>query len=219
MFNKIFFSLLWITFIGYGFFFAPPNRPNTLDLIVNLSTGNWQNINPLIIALFNLMGILPIIYACFLFIDGQGQKIPAWLFATLSFGVGAFAILPYLAFRQENPEWQGDKNVLLKVLDSGFTGIALTVATVVLLVFGLVLGNWADFQQQWQTSRFINVMSLDFCLLSLLLPALVKDDLARRKLKQNWIFWAITLVPLFGTLIYLCIRPSLPETRLESKLT
>jgi hypothetical protein len=34
----------------------------------------WSNINPLIIALFNLMGILPLIYACILLVDGSGQK-------------------------------------------------------------------------------------------------------------------------------------------------
>jgi hypothetical protein len=210
---------VWISFTSYAFFFAPPNQPDTFDLILDLSTGNWQDINPLIISLFNLMGVLPMIYACFLFIDGKGQKIWAWPFAMGSFGVGAFALLPYLALRQPNPDWQGEKNLLLKILDFPVTGIVLTVGTIILLGFGLLYGNWADFIQQWQTSRFIHVMSLDFCILCLFFPVLIKDDLARRGIKQNWVFWAISLVPLFGTLVYLCLRPPLPEAPVENQLT
>jgi hypothetical protein len=209
MLRKIGFGLIWLTFIGYAFLFAPPDRPNTLDLIINLSAGNWEGINPLIIALFNLMGILPAIYACFLFIDGRGQKIRAFPFAIASFAVGAFALVPYLALRQPNPTWQGEKSLLLKIVDSRITAVILTVATVILFCFGLINGNWADFVQQWQTSKFIHVMSLDFCLLVLLLPTLLKDDFNRRNIDSSWSFWTVTLVPLFGTLIYLCLRPPL----------
>ena len=209
MFRKISFGLLWTAFIVYALLLAPPNQPDTLDLIINLSTGNWDKINPLIIALFNLMGILPIIYACFLLIDGKGQSISAWPFAIAAFGFGAFAILPYLALRQPNPSWSGEKNILLKILDSRWLGIILTISTLILLGFGFLRGDWHSFIQQWQTSKFIHVMSLDFCLLCLLLSTLLKDDLARRNITSDWIFWLITLIPLFGSLIYLCVRPSL----------
>ena len=209
MFGKIGFIVLWITFVSYAVLFAPPSQPETLDLIVKLSTGNWEHINPLIIALFNLMGILPLVYACFLLIDGKGQKVPAWLFVTISFGVGAFAILPYLALRQPNPYWSGEKNLLLKILDSRWLGVTLTIGTIILVCFGLFNGNWTDFIEQWQTRKFIHVMSLDFCLLCLLLPVLIKDDLSRRSITNSWFFWLITLVPLLGTLVYLCLRPPL----------
>jgi len=89
---KMIFWSLWIGFAAYAFIFAPPNQPDTFELIKNLSTGEWQGINPLIISLFNLMGILPLIYSCMVFIDGKGQTIPGWLFATFSFGVGAFVM-------------------------------------------------------------------------------------------------------------------------------
>jgi len=78
-----------------------------------------------------------------------------------------------------------------------------------LLTYGITQGNWADFVQQWQTSRFIHVMSLDFCLLCLLIPALLGDDMERRGLKDNGLFWAIALTPLLGTLAYLSTRTAL----------
>ena len=97
MVRKIGFSLLWLAFIGYAFLLAPPAQPDTFELIKNLSLSNTEGINPLIIALFNLMGIWPLIYGCLLFIDGRGQKIPAWPFAIGSFALGAFVLIPYLS--------------------------------------------------------------------------------------------------------------------------
>lgn len=211
MSRKIGFWLLWLGFIAYAFGFAPPDRPDTLELITNLSTGKWAGINPLIISLFNLMGVFPLIYSCLLFIDGRGQKIPAWIFATLSMGVGAFALLPYLALRQPNPTFSGQKNLLLKLLDARLTGVVLSIGAIALIAYGLSRGDWVDFIQQWQTSRFIHVMSLDFCLLCLLFPTLLGDDMARRNMNNSVIFWLTALIPLFGSLVYLCVRSPLPE--------
>jgi hypothetical protein len=211
MSKKIGFWLLWIVFLAYAFLLAPPDQPDTLELIKNLSTGQWQGINPLVVAIFNLLGVLPIIYCCLLLIDGRGQKIPAWPFALGSFGAGAFSLLPYLALREPNINFTGQKNLLLKLLDSRWLGLILTFATGSLLAYGLLGGNWGDFIAQWQTSRFVHVMSLDFCLVCLLFPALLGDDLARRGIKNPQVFWAVSLVPLFGPLAYLCLRPPLPD--------
>ncbi|WP_414551134.1 DUF2834 domain-containing protein [Anabaena sp. CCY 0017] len=205
MFRKIAFGLIWLGFLTYAFIFAPPDQPDTFELIKNLSVGQWQGINPIVIALFNLMGIWPVIYSAVLFIDGRGQKIPAWPFATASFAVGAFALLPYLALREPNLEFSGNKNLWLKLLDSRITGFILTIGAAILVASGLQ-GDWGNFVQQWQTSRFIHVMSLDFCLLSLLFPALLGDDMARRGMKNQPLFWLIALIPLFGPLIYLTVR-------------
>jgi hypothetical protein len=210
MARKIAFGVLWLGFTFYAFVLAPPNQPDTFELIKDLSTGQWQGINPLVITLFNLMGIWPMIYSAVLFIDGRGQKLPAWLFAGASFGVGAFALLPYLTLRNANPQFPGTKNTLIKLLDSRITGILLTAGTTILVAYGLLQGDWSNFIQQWQSDRFIHVMSLDFCLLCLLFPALLGDDMARRGW-QTGLFWLFALIPLFGPLIYLCLRPPLPE--------
>jgi len=211
MLKKITFWLLWIGFGVYAFLLAPPDRPDTFELIQKLSTGEWENINPLIVSLFNIMGIWPVIYSCLLFFDGRGQKVPAWLFSTLSFGVGAFAILPYLGLRQSNPNFSGKKNFFLNIFDSRILGIILTLGTTILLIYGLKNGDWADFIQQWQSSRFIHVMSLDFCMLCLLFPTLLEDDMSRRGMEKNLWYW-VALVPLLGPLIYLSVRSPLLVT-------
>ena len=215
MSRKIAFWLLWIGLIGYATLLAPPNQPDTAKLIQDLSSGQWQGINPLVVALFNIMGIWPLIYSCVLFIDGRMQKVPAWLFAAASFAVGAFAILPYLALREPNQEFFGENNTSLKLLDSRWTGVLLTLGAIALVSYGLIGGDWGNYIQQFQTSRFIHVMTLDFCLLCLLFPALLGDDMARRGLKNPQIFWIVCLIPLFGPLFYLCLRPPLAQSSQE----
>lgn len=211
MVRKVGFWLVWLAFVTYAFFLAPPDRPDTFELIKHLSTGQIAGINPLIVALFNIMGVMPMLYSCVMLIDGRMQKLPAWLFATASFAVGAFAIVPYLALREPNGTFVGQKNWLLKLLDSRWLGLALAIAALSLLFYGISQGDWADFVQQWRSSRFIHVMSLDFCLLSLLFPALVRDDMARRGLTDDRLFWAVALLPLLGAIGYLVLRPPLQE--------
>ncbi len=209
MTRTIAFALLWVGFTAYAFLLAPPDQPDTLDVIKQLSTGQVAGVNPAIVALFNLMGVLPLMYSCVVFLDGRGQRLPAWLFALGSLAVGAFALLPYLALRQPNPTFVGEKSILLRLLDSRWLGGLLAVATIVLLTYGITQGDWGDFVRQWQTSRFIHVMSLDFCLLVLLFPALLGDDMARRGLSDRRIFWIVTLLPLLGAAAYLTLRPPL----------
>ncbi|MGB7086489.1 MAG: DUF2834 domain-containing protein [Phormidesmis sp.] len=224
MTRKIGFALLWIGFSLYAFTLAPSSQPDTLDLIIQLSTGQWDTINPLIVTLFNLMGIWPMIYACLALIDGCGQKIPAWPFITASFGVGAFALLPYLALRENNPTFEHSKTALLRLLDSPWTGRLLTVATLALLSYGLLnpalngsLGtHWQDFIAQWKTSQFIHVMSLDFCVLCAVASPLIKDDMNKRNLHNPTLFWTAAAIPLLGVLFYLSVRPPLPDTETAS---
>ncbi len=208
---RVGFGLLWVAFLGYATVLAPPDQPETLDLIVNMSTGEWDGINPAILALFNLMGIWPFLYLMFLYSDGRGQRLPAALFGVVSFATGAFAILPYLALRRPNPGFAGPVGWWLRIHDSRWLGVVLLVASVVLVGWGVTAGDWGDFVSQWQTSRFIHVMSLDFLMLSGLIIALLGDDMARRGLENRAIFWAVALVPLFGPLLYVCLRPALQD--------
>ncbi len=127
MSSKICLSLLWIGFLFYGFLLAPPGQPNTLEFIKNLSTGNWDNINPLIITVFKSIGLVTVLYANLLFINEREEKIVAWPFAIAGLGLGTFAILPYLILREPNPKFSGEKNLLIKLSDSRFLHLVLTI--------------------------------------------------------------------------------------------
>jgi hypothetical protein len=209
--RKIFLWLLWIGFITYIFFLSPPAQPSTIQLLKNLFTGNWIAINPIILSLFALIGIWILIYSCLIFMDGRMQKIPAWPFVLASVGTGIIGLIPYLALRESNQEFSGRKDTLLKLLDSRWTGIILSLTTIGLLAYGLLFGDWGDYIQQFQNSRFINGMSLAFCIFCLLFSTLLGDDMARRGWNNSQVFWSVALAPLIGSLAYLCLRPNLEE--------
>lgn len=213
MIRRLFFGGVWLGLIGYAGWGAPPTQPNTVELIQHLSLGQLDGINPLIVALFYLMGVWPLIYASVLLFDGQGQRVPAWLFVLASFGVGAFALLPYLALRQPNPTPMAARSMVLRGLDSRWTAGAIALLVTGLLIYGFSQGDGSGFVQQWHTSRFIHVMSLDFTLLCLLFPALLRDDMARRQWNPPQLFWLFSLLPLLGPVLYLIFRPaqSLPQ--------
>ena len=56
--------------------------------------------------------------------------------------------------------------------------------------------------------RFINVMSLDFLTLTALAPFWMSNDAALRKWdKRDSLLPLLSVLPVFGPVIYLCLRP------------
>jgi hypothetical protein len=209
LFRKLGFALFWLLFSLYAFLLAPGDDPGTLDLIIRLSSGQWEGINPLVVALFNLMGVWPLIYCGVMVVDGANQSLKAWPFALGAFGFGAFSVLPYLALREPSPQapqtlGRGGQWFQSRILGAIALGLGCGF-----LAYGLGQGDWADFWQQWHQSRFIHVMSLDFCALSVVFPALLGDDLSRRGVRNPLVFWTIAFIPFLGPLVYGVMRPNL----------
>lgn len=213
--RKIVLWLVWIVFVAYTLLLAPLEQPGTLTLVEKLVTLQWTGINPFVITLFSLMGVWPLVYACLIFIDSRMQDIPAWPSFLAANGSGVIGMMPYLILRKPSQEFSGQKDIWLKLLDSRTFGVFLSLSTVALVAYAIMAGDWGDFVYQWRTSRFIYLMSLDFCLLYLVFPSLLGDDMARRELRDARIFWAVALFPLVGALTYLCLRPPIPESSME----
>ena len=218
MVRKVFLGSIWLALTVYAIASSfTKTQQGDFELILKMSTGEFSGINPIIIAIFYIMGIFPIIYAALILFDSN-QKISPYPFFVASFGLGAFALLPYLAWREADTTWNKSKNWLLKILDSRFMAIASALTLVTLMTWGLTQGNWSDFVAQWQTSQFIHVMSIDFCCLCLLFPAVLGDDMERRGVEPG-LLKTMALIPLFGALVYWCLRPQLPETIRSSQST
>jgi hypothetical protein len=207
--RRLILTALWLGLIIFAFGFSPPTDPETFALIKQLSIGQWQGINPVIIALFNLMGVWPLIFGAVMLVDGQGQKIPAWPFWVASFFLGAFALLPYLILRQPNPDVNEALSKKLGFWESPWLGRCLFMVAIACVGAALWLGNWAEFGQQWHQSQFIAVMSSDFVCLCLSFPFIVADDLKRRQIFSGLTLGVISAIPLFGPLLYLSFRPLL----------
>ena len=58
--------------------------------------------------MFNIIGLYTFFFQCLLIPGGRSaNKVPAWPFVVLSFGLGAFALLPYMAL------WRPDRTMKL----------------------------------------------------------------------------------------------------------
>lgn len=209
-------AALWLGFVTYAVLLSPPSDPDTLEVIRQLSTGQWQALNSGVVVLFNLMGLWPLVYASLALTDGADQRVPAWPFVLVSFGLGAFALMPYLVLRKSTQalSYPSEDTKLLQVINHRLFGLGIAIATVLMLVYGITQGNWdttlQDFLRQFATSKFIHVMSLDFCMLTLLTPSLLWDDIARRQLSPLW--RGLSLLPLLGPALYLTLRPVIPNS-------
>lgn len=73
--QRLLFGVLWLGFVGYAFLLVPPDQPDTAELILRLSSGEWDGLNPAFMALCNAMGIWPMVYAAVALVDGRGQRI------------------------------------------------------------------------------------------------------------------------------------------------
>lgn len=211
--------LIWLSFILYLLFFAPPLPADTLQPLQTLFAGQIPSINPVILSLFSLVGIWLLIYSGLIFADGRMQALPAWMFMLASLATGVFALIPYLALRQPNQSFSGEKDPWIAILDAQATGVILTISTIILMLYAIVWGDWTAFAQEFMTNRFVHGMSLAFGLFCVLFPypTLLQDDMARRGLASNsQLFQIAAWVPLFGPLAYLCLRPSLLAFRFEN---
>lgn len=109
--RKLALWLLWSGFIAYILLLSPPlHLEETLTLLKNILTLQLAAINPIILSLFSLVGIWLLIYSGVLFIDGRMQSLPFWPFAIASVASGVLGLLPYLAFREPNQEFSGQKD-------------------------------------------------------------------------------------------------------------
>lgn len=216
MVRRLFLWLVWAGFIAYVFLFAPPFQSDNLRSTQFLVSGQFPWINPVIISLFSMIGILILIYSCLIFADGRMQQLPAWVFIVGSLGLGVVSLIPYLALREPSQQFSGSKDGWLSLLDSRSTGMILAFSTFILLAFAIFFGDWSAFMTQFQTNRFIHAMTIAFGLFCLLFPypTLLNDDMSRRGLSSDsQFFWLVALVPLFGPLLYLCLRPPLRGLR------
>ena len=161
--------------------------------------------------MFNLLGVWPMMFAAVLLADAAGRRLPAWPFVIGSFFSGAFAVLPYLALRDDHGDFPGERRAFVRFFDARATGVLLALSTLALVAYGLT-GSPAVYAEWFEADALVHIMTIDFCLLCLIFPTVLGDDMARRGLQSRTLFWAVSLVPLLGPASYLALRPRLTET-------
>ncbi|MFC4737747.1 hypothetical protein ACFO4L_14290 [Bacillus daqingensis] len=168
--------ILFLLLTAYAVFVAPGAQNADDPFLSAIIDGRIQDLNPLTVAVFTMLGIYPLLFL-FLLLPKDTRRVPAWLFALFSFGLGAFTILPYMAVRgRKTRETPRGPRFLQHALThpaayllAGIAGAAVLLSA----LGGSVSGYIEDFQQ----SHLVSVMSIDF---------LVVVWLAYDILKREW---------------------------------
>eukprot|EP00897_Mesotaenium_endlicherianum_P002904 jgi/Mesen1/2641/ME000166S01762 len=183
--------LFWAAFAGYAFLSSPNQVPFRdryfVEKLVGLHADDGFQMNQVLICVFNIMGVIPLIYSQLLIPTGRSGKgsPPVWPFLTVSTAVGAFALLPYFALWAPGspplPDAEQGQSRVMRALNSKITAA-------------------------------IHVMSIDFMILTSFFPFWVSNDASvRRWAGGDALPLALSVIPVVGPAIYLLLRPPLPE--------
>ncbi len=200
---------MWLVFVSYAFIWAPVDRGNTMSLIMDAIFFRTDRLDVSVIAVFNLLGVWPGIYASILLADAAGRRLPAWPFVLGSCVLGAFALLPYLALREDDGTFRGTRTGAVRFFDSRAVGAGLFASTLLLIGLGLLRGDLARYGAMFKTESLVHMMTIDFAVLSCVFPSALAADMERRGLRSRSLFWLVASLPLVGPAAYVALRPKL----------
>ncbi|XKH49448.1 hypothetical protein LG275_07275 [Chryseomicrobium palamuruense] len=159
------FFVVWILLVGYAVFLAPGQGNSSDPVLTEVFAGNWAAIDPLVLTVFNSLGIFPLLFLTVL-LRNDTKHWPAWPFSLVSFGLGAFSLLLYFAFGNRPPERKiRTPKWLLRILRSKtwlLFLIVITVANLISLQNGISLDAY---RETFQQSHLVSVMTVDWFVL------------------------------------------------------
>lgn len=185
--SQKFFGFLFVAFLVYALGFSPKGSdPVFGQLIQGIFKGNYGELDPSIISVFWVMGLVPFFLGLYLIPVRHNYKLILWPFWVGAFALGAGALLPYLALRKPkfgelgNRIGQGSR--LEKWLGNKYVKAVCVILIFGLVFFGFLKGSPEAYRQAFQTSRLVNVMSFDFIILMFIVwPYLTWQELAKNK--------------------------------------
>jgi hypothetical protein len=198
--------VIWAGFVAYAAFAAPPDDPAlTSALVRGAFTGRFEGIDPAIAAVFSLLGVVPVLASSFVLRDGASRRVPAWPFALAMFAVGAFALLPWLAFRGTFAPLERPRppNVVRRMLASRIAAAGIVVALVGLSCWGIFAGSFAAYSSAFRRTSMVNVMSVDFVVCAALLYVLMEEGRAEVGPEEEPAFARLVrFVPVLGPALW-----------------
>lgn len=208
----------WMIFFIYAFSLSPPDSVEQTEYTTKVVQGIIEHpydgtINPVFVAIFNFLGVLPAIYSSLLLSAGKKQSIWSTIFLYGSFIAGFFATGPYLALRNINTS--GEEQYFdfgTRLFESKLNAILLLGFSSYLMYYAVTNLNFhdsaiTDFIELFKTNKLVHVSTIDFTILSLTMWDPIQEDIKRRKGIQNHVWFAS--VPVFGPILYLLLRPKL----------
>lgn len=179
----------WLALLAVAFLTAPASDPNQNEVTMKLLTFQLDGINQSFVALFNLMGVWPLLFLVMLGFDTTEQRVWRWPFLLGSFILGAFALLPYLVLRRWGAPKRAPTVKWLRALGSRTFAVMLLVGAGAMCAW-FIVGDVAAFARLFHTNQFAYVMSFDFIACTVAGVLLCIEDASVRPAAPGWA-WSI----------------------------
>jgi hypothetical protein len=225
--------ILWAGLLAYIFKLSPNQTPSLDNFVVLKLIGQKPDdpyvVNPVFEAVFNIMGVYPAIFGALLVPGGRsgkgplGAALPAWPFVAAAFGLGAYAMIPYMALwvppkPEEAPvlppppeETNGWNRLFLRGAETPILpALLLAAGSYWLFRAGTSPASaWLEYLRQFDSSRLVHATTVDFALCTALVPFWLALDAEGRRWPgaKNGLATLLSLVPVVGPCVYLLLRP------------
>lgn len=149
---------MWTFLIIYAWLLAAKEkrpRHDEVDLWAIRNSGATRRYD------FSCLGLFPLLFAS-LIMPNDSFKLPGWPFSLLSFGLGAFALLPYFVLKGEKSTKSRGFNLLNKWLTSPTFLLSLLTITLILYLYGFAAGSFSGYIEAFKHSELVSVMTVDF---------------------------------------------------------
>lgn len=201
---KLLIAAVWAGLLVYVFAFAPPHDPAvTRRLLAGTFGGSYAGLDAAVVAVWNLLGVVPLLYLSLLVPDGRRQRVWSWPFGLLMMVGGAFVLVPWLLLRTEEDSAARRFQLGMRLVRSAVFRWGIVAGILGLGGYGLVRGSIAGFAALFWHARLVHVMTLDLLLCAALLPYLIAK-LRRPEDVVGEPAWAraLPLVPLIGPALW-----------------
>lgn len=198
------FLIVFILLLLYAVFLAPGSSNADDPLFSQLITGQFEEVDSLVVAVFSMLGIYPVLFALLL-LPQDTRRLPAWPFVILSFGLGAFIILPYLALRgrQKRDTPRGPSFVQRSAVHPLLYVLVLLISIAVYLV--AAAGSFSGYQEAFMNSHLVSVMTIDFIVVIWLTYDILRKDW---QMRYAW----LAFLPAVGPLVLLLWQKKLKQS-------
>lgn len=204
-------GLSWLVFIAYAWLLAPGLPLGSDPIFKELIT--LQSKEPWLLTVFSWLGIFPAVFACLLLrtsAKSRRDRISVWPFVLLSFGLGAFALLPYFAWSSATHRASGfgglsfgshRESRIGRVAAHKLTHVVLLLLTLGTAFYAVTQGHPDVYMEAFRTSFFVHIMTIDFMVLTLLSVIALYGDASGSRRSRVWAVAGV--IPLVGLLVYL----------------
>jgi hypothetical protein len=186
--------------------------PDTPAMVMGLTTFDLEHHDAWLIWIHNLYGLYSIPWAVLMLLDEREQSFPVWPLVVASILViGIWPLFAYYAVRQPHDHFTPPRTRWVRFLESPIPALYTAVFSIGLTWLAFTRGNPAVLWQAVQGDLYIHGCTLDLVLIWAFFPLALRVDMRKRGAESPALLWGLSALWLIGPVLWLLIRPRLPD--------